>query len=351
MGGAGALTDELVIGVLGYGYWGSKHARVLNSITGVHVVIIENQIDRLAAAAETFPSATCMADLDRALELLDGAIIATAASTHGALATRCLEAGVHVMVEKPLTTSTAEARALITKAGERGLVLMAGHTFEYNAAVHKLRELITSGALGEIRYIDTARLNLGVYQSDVNVMWDLAPHDISIVNYLLGSRPAHVSAWARSHLPTQVEDVAYIQLEYDDPDTRAYVHVSWLDPRKVRRVTVVGSEKMAVYNDVDPNEPIRVYDMGVDDSQCVHPDRPVSYRVGDIFSPRVSGPEPLLVEDEHFIDCILHTSVPGSDGASGLAVVAAIEAATRSASLDGMRVAINYSATAVEHAA
>jgi predicted dehydrogenase len=342
---------ELTVGVLGYGYWGSKHVRVLNGIPDVDVVVIENHIDRLAAAGAAFPGLTCVADLDKALEFVDAIVIATAASSHAAMARRCLEAGVHVMVEKPLTTCALEARGLIKLAEERGLVLMVGHTFEYNAAVHVLRDLVQSGELGTIRYIDTARLNLGLYQADVNVMWDLAPHDISIVNYLLGSAPTHVSAWARSHVPTQVEDVAYLQLEYAEPDTRAYVHVSWLDPKKVRRVTVVGSEKMAVYNDVDPNEPIRIYDMGVDESQSLNPDRPVSYRVGDILSPRVSGPEPLLVEDEHFVDCVRRGLVPRSDGRSGLAVVAAIEAAERSAAAAGARVSIDTVPALVEHAA
>jgi predicted dehydrogenase len=332
------------VGVLGYGYWGSKHVRVLSAIPDVDVVVIENQIERLAAAGLAFPNAKCIVNLDQALDEVDAVIIATAASTHAALARRCISAGVHVLVEKPLTTDPSQAEALIELAAERDVVLMAGHTFEYNPAVHKLQELVQSGELGKIRYIDTARLNLGLYQSDVNVMWDLAPHDISIVNYLLGSTPTHVSAWAQGHARYPVEDVAHIQLEYPEFDTMAYVHVSWLDPRKVRRVTVVGSKKMAVYNDVDPNEPIRIYDTGIDDTQSLHPGWPISYRVGDIRSPRVSGPEPLMTENEHFIDCIRTGATPMTDGHSGLAVVATIAAAETSASQCGTRTPIEASA-------
>jgi predicted dehydrogenase len=310
----------------------------------VELFIVESNIERLAAASQAFPRATCLMDLDRALPCVDAVVIATAASTHAELARRCLAAGLHVLVEKPFTTDPMEARELISMAAERGLVVMAGHTFEYNPAVHKMKELVQSGELGEVRYIDTARLNLGLYQSDVNVIWDLAPHDISIVNYLLESTPTHVSAWAEGCARYPVEDVAHLQLEYANAETKAYVHVSWLDPRKVRRVTVVGSRKMAVYNDVDPNEPIRIYDTGIDETQSVEPDWPISYRVGDIRSPRVSGPEPLRAEDEHFLHCIRTGCEPVSGGASALAVVATIAGAEASVLNSGARMPVDASA-------
>lgn len=333
------VGSKLRIGVLGYGYWGSKHVRVLNSIPDVHVTAIEQDVDRLNSAAEAFPSVALQSDLSAALDSLDAVIVATAASSHYKLAAICLEAGVHVMVEKPLATSSADAEALIKLAEEKNLTLMVGHTFEYNPSVRMLRAMIENGDLGELRYIDSARLNLGLYQPDVNVIWDLAPHDISIINYLLGSSPGHVSAWGRGHVLGDVEDVAYLQLEYPDFDTNAYVHVSWLDPKKVRRVTVVGSKKMAVYNDVDANEPIRVYDMGVDiEDESPTPDRPVLYRYGDIWSPRVDGQEPLAVEDRHFIDSIKSGEPAHSDGWSGLAVVRTIEAAQASIANEGARV-------------
>ncbi len=325
------------VGVVGYGYWGSKHVRVFQSMTDVSVVIIERDAIKLAEASIAFPNVVCMSDFEAALEVVDALVLATSPSSHAPLALAALGAGKHVLVEKPLATSSADAVKMIEAANRNDVVLMVGHTFEYNGAVRMLRDLVQNGDLGDVHYIDSARLNLGLYQPDVNVIWDLAPHDISITNYLLGSTPNQVSAWATRHIPTNFEDVAYLQLTYAEPDVRSYVHVSWLDPRKVRRVTVVGSEKMAVYNDVDLNEPIRIYDVGVDCDQDepIH-NRPLSYRNGDIHSPRVRSNEPLMVEDRHFIDCIRTGETPLSDGASGLAVVRAIEGAIMS-SLDAGR--------------
>jgi predicted dehydrogenase len=338
--------------VLGYGYWGSKHVRVLRALADVDVVVIEQHVDRLAAAGRDFPGAILLTDLESALSEVDAVIVATAASSHMKLASACLEAGVHVLVEKPLATSATDAQSLIDLAAEKGLVLMVGHTFEYNPSVRLLHEMIRDGVLGDIRYVDTARLNLGLYQPDVNVIWDLAPHDVSIINYLLESSPTHVSAWARGNVIEGVEDVAHLQLEYEQPALNAYVHVSWLDPKKVRRVTVVGSEKMAVYNDVDPNEPIRVYDMGVDvEDVDVSPNRPLLYRYGDIWSPRVDGSEPLAAEDQHFVDCIRSGQRPVSDGLSGLAVVKTIEAAIRSTMAEGARVPLSSHKSNNEQAA
>jgi len=315
----------------------------------VDVVVIEQHLDRINDATDKFPNARVVNDLEAALPDLDAVIIATAASSHAKLATVCLEAGLHVLVEKPLSTTAEDAFALTVLAESRGLVLMVGHTFEYNPAVRMLRDMVQNGDLGELRYIDTARLNLGLYQPDVNVIWDLAPHDVSIVNYLTDSTPSHVSAWARGNVLAGLEDVAHLQLEYEDPNLSAYVHVSWLDPKKVRRVTVVGSEKMVVFDDVDPNEPIRVHDMGVDMSGAVvSPDRPLLYRYGDILSPRVTGAEPLMAEDEHFVESIRNASSPLSDGWSGLSVVRTLEAAASSAAASGERVALDHGPTLLE---
>jgi predicted dehydrogenase len=229
--------------------------------------------------------------------------------------------------------STAGARRLACAASAAGVILMVGHTFEYNPAVRKLRELVQHGELGEVYYIDSARLNLGLYQNDVNVVLDLAPHDISIINHVLGRKPVAAQAWASRHAHRRFEDVAYLRLFYDDFfDDRglsANIHVSWLDPCKVRRVTAVGSQKMAVYDDLAVDERIRVLDKGV----CLQPDGdnltqpPLSYRYGDIVVPFISPDEPLAVQDRHFIDCIGSGSRPLTDGENGLAVVEALEAA------------------------
>jgi predicted dehydrogenase len=209
---------------------------------------------------------------------------------------------------------------------------MVGHTFEYNPAVWKLRDLVRSGELGHVYYVDTGRLNLGLYQTDVNVIWDLAPHDVSIVNLLLGRTPSSVQAWASRHAHHRFEDVAYLRLVYDGLDVQANIHVSWLDPCKVRRVTVVGSSKMAVYNDLAAEERIRIHDKGVlcplDGQDITQP--PTSYRYGDITVPFVPAQEPLAVEDEHFVECIVTGATPRTDGHNGLAVVQVLECAQRS---------------------
>jgi predicted dehydrogenase len=217
---------------------------------------------------------------------------------------------------------------------------MVGHTFEYNAAVWTLRDLIARGELGDLYYIDSARLNLGLYQPDVNVIYDLAPHDISIINYVLGRTPVAVEAWGCSHAHSRFEDVAYLRLYYDDMRMSANIHVSWLDPCKVRRMTAVGSKKMAVYNDLAAEEKIRIHDKGVvspEDAGASMAEMPMSYRYGDITSPFVRFDEPLMVEDRHFAECIATGRPPRTDGVSGLAVVQVLECANR-ALREGRRV-------------
>jgi predicted dehydrogenase len=320
------------VGVVGCGYWGAKHLRVLRCLPAVRdVVAVDPLPERRAQLARSAPGVTAFADLESALPHVDAVVIATPPTGHSALALQALIAGRHVLVEKPMTTSTASARRLIEEAAARELTLMVGHTFEYNAAVWKLRELIGSGELGEVYHVETARLNLGIYQADVNVVWDLAPHDISILNYLLQSVPRSVHTWAARCARFCQEDVGHLLLGYDDPAVRAQVHVSWLDPCKVRRVTVVGSRKMAVYDDLADQEWLRVYDKGpavvppADPSGC-----PTSYRDGGVCAPRFPMREPLHVQDEHFVECVLTGRRPRTDGESGLAVVRVLEAAAQS---------------------
>lgn len=328
------MHDRKKIAVVGYGYWGAKHARVLSGIPGVDVTIIDPDEDCLADAGKQFPAARLAPRLDAVLDDVDGVVVATPPATHGDLASRAINAGVHALVEKPLTTSVEEAESLVGLAQENDTLLMVGHTFEYNAAVRKLREIVRSGALGKILYIHSARLGLGRYQTDCDVVWDLAPHDISIISYLLDEMPSTVSAWADRNVRQRHADVAYVRLDFDESETHAIVHVSWLDPCKVRRVTVVGDQKMAVYDDLSDNERIRVYDIGVDiglmDDYTSSPSMPVSYRTGDIVSPYLPFEEPLKVQDTHFVDCVRSGGSPESPGQRGLDVVrvlAAIDAA------------------------
>jgi predicted dehydrogenase len=227
-----------------------------------------------------------------------------------------------------MATTADAARSLVEAAAAAGVALMPGHTFEHNAAVHKLRELVRGGHLGQLFYLDCARLNLGLYQPDVNVILDLAPHDVSISNFVLGSCPTTVTAWGSRHVHPEYEDVAYLRLDYADLGVRTNIHVSWLDPHKVRRITAVGSKKMVVYNDMADGERIRVYDKAAvppDDSDG--PLSGVAYHLGGIVSPFVPFAEPLAVQDQHFVDCIISNSAPVVNGSSGVAVVQVLECA------------------------
>ena len=321
------------VAVVGCGYWGSKHVRVLHGTEGVaEVALVDGVNDRLQNLARNYKTAPCYPDLRSALPHVDAIVVATPPSTHVAIALEAIEAGKHVLVEKPLAPTSSGARRLIEASADAGVILMVGHTFEYNPAVRKLRELVRSQELGDLYYIDSARLNLGLYQNDVNVILDLAPHDVSIINNVLGRKPVAVQAWAARHAHRRFEDVAYLRLFYDDFfDDRgmsANIHVSWLDPCKVRRVTAVGSKKMAVYDDLAAEERIRILDKGVlpqDGGNLTQP--PMSYRYGDIVVPFIASDEPLAVQDRHFIDCIERDAKPLTDGENGLAVVETLEAA------------------------
>ena len=329
------LGLDVRIAVVGYGYWGSKHVRVLSSLPGVYVTIIDQDQNRLEEARRSHPSASTACRLEDVLAYVDAVVVATPPATHAEVALRALQHGRHALVEKPLATTVEDGQEMVDAAAANAVQLMVGHTFEYNAAVWKLKEIIDSGELGRILYIDAARLSLGKYQRDCNVIWDLAPHDISIASFLLDEVPRTAWVWAKRHVGLRRDhlghaDVAYLRLDFERAATHAFVHVSWLDPCKVRRVTVVGERKMAVYNDMSDNERIRVYDIGVDPAD---PDDhgephawPVSYRTGDIVSPYVQFNEPLLVQDSHFIDCIRTGRRPNTSGERGLDIVRVLSA-------------------------
>lgn len=319
--------EDIRIGVVGCGYWGSKHVRVMRSLDVGAVVLVDSDPARRDALLRGTTDDEGFATLEAALPHVDAVVLATPPTSHVPLALRALDAGKHVLVEKPLATTSAGARLLIAKAAEVDRTLMVGHTFAYNPAVAKLRELVASGDIGHLHYLDSARLNLGLYQRDVNVVFDLAPHDVSIMNLVLGDTPTSVQAWGYRHAHRRFEDVAYLRLYYENAGVFANIHVSWLDPCKVRRVTAVGSRKMVVYNDL-AEERIRVHDKGVavpTEGDVTQP--PTSYRYGDVVSPFVPTAEPLLVQDRHFLDCIVDGRVPITHGGAGLDVVEVLEAA------------------------
>jgi predicted dehydrogenase len=323
-------SEGIRVAVVGVGYWGSRHVRVLRSTTGVTGVIgVDERFARVGnESPEIDHGVTAYACVEDALPHVDAVVIATPPASHAELGMKAIEAGKHVLIEKPMATTAGSARHLIDAASAAGVLLMPGHTFEHNAAVHKLRDLVRTGEVGRLFYLESERLNLGLYQADVNVILDLAPHDISIANFLLGSQPTTVTAWASRHVHPEHEDVAYLRLDYADLGVRANIHVSWLSPDKVRRITVVGSKKMVVYNDMAEGDRIRVYDKAaVPPSEADGPLSQVAYHLGDIVSPFVAFAEPLAVQDQHFVDCIINGSQPSVDGSSGLAVVQALECA------------------------
>lgn len=327
--------DKLRIGLIGVGYWGPNLARNFFEIENAELVAIADlDEERLTNMQLSYPQIkTTRAYQDLFDMNLDAVVIATPPITHYTFARECLENDLHVMVEKPLVLNSLNGQRLIRLARQKGLVLMVGHTFEYNPAVRAVKQIIDSGELGEIYYIDAIRANLGLFQPNVNAMWDLAPHDVSIILYLLNQSPLSVSSEGGSFVMKKigVHDVVYMHLKFPN-GTLANIRLSWLDPNKTRQITVVGSKKMLIYNDVAPTEKIRIFDKGVD--TIPYTDTPeefnCSYRYGDITTPHINWEEPLRVECQHFIDCIHQNAVPQSDGESGLRVVRVLEAAEKS---------------------
>src|SRR2546430_2970828 len=310
--------EEVRFGVVGWGYWGPKIARNLDALAQGTVTMVADMDEyRLASLKINKP---WIKTTTRAEEVfcsdVDGVIIATPVRTHYRLAKEALLSGKHVLVEKPLTANIAEAEELVALAQEQGCVLMVGHTFEYNPAVNELRKLVQSGELGKIYCIEAERLNLGLFRSDINVIWDLAPHDISILLYILGQTPKQVTIQAHAHLQPRIQDIAHLDLEFADGMT-AHIHVSWLHPCKVRRVTVIGNAKMAVYDDTNPAEMLKIYNKGAD----VHADPLVSYRLGEVTIPHIDWIEPLRLECEDFANAIRLGTRPRAHGGVGLAVV------------------------------
>jgi predicted dehydrogenase len=320
------------VGVIGCGYWGPQLIRNFSEIAGADLIAVADpRPDRLEYVRARHRSVVCVADHADLLEMdLDAVVVATPIHTHHRVARDALLAGKHVMVEKPLTSSVEEALDLITLADRAGQTLMAAHTFLYNPAVRELSRMVHTQHLGRIHYIDAARLNLGLFQRHVNVLWDLAPHDISILIHLLAELPATVSAHGSCCVQPGVHDVAYMAFRFESGIV-AQSHVSWLDPAKVRRITVVGDKRMAVYNDVSLGEKIRVFDKGVEPPVTdSFGEFQLSYRYGDVTIPYIEWQEPLRLECEHFLHCVRSGERPLSDGTQGLAVVAILEAADRS---------------------
>jgi predicted dehydrogenase len=332
------------IGVIGFGYWGPNLVRNFSQADGADVVAVcDQRPERRGAVEKAYRSVRTYADVDDMLAdpEVDAVAVATPVSTHFPLALKALRAGKHVFVEKPFTATVAEAETLLAEAEERKLTVMVDHTFIYTSAVRKIADLIHTGALGKLYYYDSVRVNLGLFQSDVSVMWDLAVHDLSIMDFLLGKTPLTIAATGVSHVAGQPHNMAYITCMFED-NLIAHFHVNWLAPVKVRQTLICGSEKMVVFDDVDASEKVKVYDKGIilDENDTNLYQRHVGYRTGDMWAPRLDSVEALSVEANHFVDCIQTGAVPESDGHAGLRVVRILEAATRSMSQSGMPIRI-----------
>ncbi len=344
--------SRLSVGVIGAGYWGPNLIRNFSACPTTQVAAVcDANPARLEAICRQFGHVKRVASVDELLELnIDAVAIATPVSTHYPLAKKCLEHGLHVMVEKPLAATSAEARALVEIAQRAGRVLMVDHTYLFNPAVKKIREIIAAGQLGDLYYIDSVRVNLGLFQHDVNVISDLAPHDLSIVDHIVGQDARSVSAWGCAHANDDIEDIAYVNIDYGDR-MMANFHVNWLSPVKIRQMIFAGSKKSLIFNELNTTEPVKIYDRGIELSAAADASGAVSiedrrklminYRSGDCWSPCIEAGEALQGVVRHFADCIHTGATPISDGRLGLRVVQLLEAANRSIRAQGGRVVLS----------
>ena len=320
------------IGVIGYGYWGPNIVRNFHTHESSEVTLVCDKsakcADRLRKAHPSIPFTTDPMEILKS-KTIDMVAVVTPVWSHFEFAMAALENGKHVFVEKPFTATTAQAEELIELASRKNLKIMVDHTFLFTGAVKKIRELIDEGTLGKLYYYDSTRVNLGLFQHDVNVIWDLAPHDLSIMDYLIKAKPTAVIATGQKHLNGH-EDIAYITIYFGD-SMIAHLNVNWLSPVKVRSTLLGGEKKMVLWNDVEADEKVKVYDKGVDISngQSVY-DLLVSYRSGDMWAPKIEQAEALATEAKYFVDCIEQDMTPFNDGAAGLRVVKLLEAADRS---------------------
>lgn len=337
------------IGVVGCGYWGPNLVRNFHEIEESNLIwCCDLDSNKLKSIKNKYPYVKITTDYHDILndKDIDAIAIATSPDTHYQIAKDCLLKYKHVLVEKPITFNVNEAEDLIATAKKVNRILMVGHTFEFNPAVIKVREYIDSGKLGDIYYIISRRVNLGVIRSDINSMWSIAPHDISILIFLLKTMPLNVKAWGASFLKEGIEDVVFLNLQFPK-NIIAHIQVSWLDPHKIREMVIVGSKKMVVYDDIDNEGKLKIYDKGVDKIESnLSQNGPfgefhIRLRSGDLFVPKLFNYEPLKKECEHFIECIRDNKRPLTDGENGLRVVRVLDAAYKSLKNSGMPVNIS----------
>jgi predicted dehydrogenase len=338
------LTKSIRVGVIGAGYWGPNIVRNLYEAPGADAVAVADlSQDRLDAISKRFPAVRVTTDYREVIAdpSIDAICVVTPVGTHRALAEEAFAAGKHVFVEKPLAKTVSDAEAIVRAAERAGKTLMVGHTFVYNPAVEVVKGILDSKGIGEVYYLDSQRVNLGLHQFDINVLWDLGPHDVSIALYWLGEEPEWVQCTGACFVQEGIEDVVFLMIGFPS-GAIAHTHLSWLAPSKLRTTIVIGSRKMVVYDDVQTVEKVKIYDQGVEKLESDELRR--SYRAGDIHSPRVPMTEALQVEMRHFIECVRDGKKPRSDGEAGLQVVRVLELAMRSLRSGGARVAYRLDA-------
>jgi predicted dehydrogenase len=346
------MKSELKVGVVGCGYWGPNLIRNLNNLEGCNLKIMcDASQHRLNHLRRLYPEVEGATEYEHMLNgaNLDAVLIATPVRFHHQMAKESLLAGKHTFIEKPMAASSAECEELVSIAREKGVVLMVGHTFLYSPVIQKIKEIVDYGDVGELRYITARRLNLGLFQKDINVTWDLAPHDISIILHIMEEEPVSVNCRGEAHVTPGIEDVTMLSLNFRKGRS-AMIHSSWLDPRKIREMTIVGSRRMVVYDDLATLEKIKIFDVRVE--RPPHYDSfaefHYSYHYGDVYAPYVKQEEPLKIECQHFLDCIRTGKTPLTSGVKGLQVVKILEAATESIKKGGAEVPIHPSSVSEE---
>ena len=336
------------VGVIGYGYWGPNVARNFHAAAGVKLTSVSDILEkRLGLAQNHYPFIKTVKDPGELIRSkdVDAVAIVTPVFAHYELAKEALLAGKHIFVEKPFTSTGAQARELIDLAANKNLKIMVDHTFLFTGAVKKIKQVIDSGELGKLLFYDSVRVNLGLFQHDINVIWDLAPHDLSIMAYVIDKKPVALSAHGSIHFNGGFEDIAYVSVEFEGNGFIAHFHVNWLSPVKIRQTLISGDKKMLVWDDLDADEKVKIYDRGVDVKSAnggkngIH-ELLVSYRSGDVYIPKLEGTEALKAEAQYFVDCIEKNQEPFNNGQAGLQVVRLLEAADESLKNGGKRIAL-----------
>jgi predicted dehydrogenase len=329
-------VSRLKVGVIGAGSWGKNHVRTLSGMSEVELVAVcDASADQRARVAKQYPGVHTTESAADLLQRVEAVVIAAPAKFHAPIGLQAVEAGVPALIEKPFALTVADAERLAESAEKRGVPLLVGHLLEYHPVIERLRDLIQSGALGDVYYLYSQRVNLGQVRPDENALWSFGPHDVSVALYLMGEAPVRVAAQGHSYLQRGIEDVVFLTMTFES-GVVAHAQLSWLDPHKIRKLTVVGSRQMAVFDDMEQTEKLRIYDKGIERPEYRSYGESLAVREGDIFIPRLSNAEPLGVQLRHFVQVVRGQATPRADAADGVRVVRVLDAASRSLAQGGV---------------